>query len=606
MLRTPLIEKILNTVEINKILVEKLLDGYEKGQAEGESIHIADSTNLPMILRPQGQIIQDTRNGYNLLPLYKYIDVGFSQTINGVTITVLDNFSIKVTGKRISSNAPIDFYLFGQFTSTAEVLNLNGVYTFSISENPYAGIRGFLLHNSNICLDTNTNNKVISEELANITVSALLIRIETDNELNEIIYPMLYEGSEEKEYEEYGQMPSTNFPSPTKNVEGDYKIENVNSNLYDINDLSEKNINIQIDKDDWISGTIDNSGGSGYVFLNFFSRKKDYIKANKKYYVLLEVKKVSGTGRLSISSDFQGSSQFTSFGYDFSNLKSNSKYLSEITTINDFSKTIFALRSYLQFQSGESGSITFRLSLLNNKPDLEKFIYKKHDSKILELNIPKQIKLYNKNDGFIYLTEEQATELKVDGEGWYIVNNYKERDFSKEPLLTGKTAGPFAQGYYIIFDDIKGRASLDGNIIYSTHQKQKIPANPSMDAEWLKLDGNLIGQLYPSTHIGVYINYAPETKQEFVDWFNNLAPIIIYPIKKPVYTKITDKHFIKQLEDLQKVFSHEGTTNIDTYSSDDKEKAPLILSVEYLKSQKIINKNLDERITNLEVLLLEQ
>lgn len=606
MLRTPLIEKILNTVEINKILVEKLLDGYEKGQAEGESIHIADSTNLPMILRPQGQIIQDTRNGYNLLPLYKYIDVGFSQTINGVTITVLDNFSIKVTGKRISSNAPIDFYLFGQFTSTAEVLNLNGVYTFSISENPYAGIRGFLLHNSNICLDTNTNNKVISEELANITVSALLIRIETDNELNEIIYPMLYEGSEEKEYEEYGQMPSTNFPSPTKNVEGDYKIENVNSNLYDINDLSEKNINIQIDKDDWISGTIDNSGGSGYVFLNFFSRKKDYIKANKKYYVLLEVKKVSGTGRLSISSDFQGSSQFTSFGYDFSNLKSNSKYLSEITTINDFSKTIFALRSYLQFQSGESGSITFRLSLLNNKPDLEKFIYKKHDSKILELNIPKQIKLYNKNDGFIYLTEEQATELELNEEGWYIVNNYKERDFSKEPLLTGKTAGPFAQGYYIIFDDIKGRASLDGNIIYSTHQKQKIPANPSMDAEWLKLDGNLIGQLYPSTHIGVYINYAPETKQEFVDWFNNLAPIIIYPIKKPVYTKITDKHFIKQLEDLQKVFSHEGTTNIDTYSSDDKEKAPLILSVEYLKSQKIINKNLDERITNLEVLLLEQ
>ena len=224
MLRTPLIEKILNTVEINKILVEKLLDGYEKGQAEGESIHIADSTNLPMILRPQGQIIQDTRNGYNLLPLYKYIDVGFSQTINGVTITILDDFSIRVTGKR-TSNAPADFYLFGLFTSTAEVLKLNGVYTFSISENPYTGIRGFLLHNSNICLDTNINNKVISKELENITVSALLIRIETDNELNEIIYPMLYEGSEEKEYEAFGQMPSTSFPSPIKNVEGNYKIE---------------------------------------------------------------------------------------------------------------------------------------------------------------------------------------------------------------------------------------------------------------------------------------------------------------------------------------------------------------------------------------------
>ena len=74
MIRTPLIEKILDTAETNKILVEKLLDGYEKGEAEGESINITDSANLPMILRPQGQIIQDTRNGYNLLNITNYTD----------------------------------------------------------------------------------------------------------------------------------------------------------------------------------------------------------------------------------------------------------------------------------------------------------------------------------------------------------------------------------------------------------------------------------------------------------------------------------------------------------------------------------------------------
>lgn len=599
MIRTPLIEKILNTVEINKILVEKLLDGYEKGQAEGESIHIADSTNLPMILRPQGQIIQDTRNGYNLLPLYKYIDVGFTKTINGITITVLEDFSIKVTGKR-TSNAPIDFYLFGQFTSTAEVLKLNGVYTFSISENPYTGIRGFLLHNSNICLDTNTNNKVISEELENITVSALLIRIETDNELNEIIQPMLYEGSEEKEYDAFGQMPSTIFPSPIKNVEGNYKILNRNKNYF--------NFIKNVDKQTYIgitisccknilkaNGTSTQAGKTLVEPIQFL--KKGYYKV---FINLDRTKVINIDNHKAYAIYFRDSKNNIITGFaSNTNINSNTSVINlkldeDITLVTE----LFVNGAGITFKDLE---IKIQIEKVEEDADTD---IVEPELKELNLDIPEEIKLYGEKDGFIYLTEEQATELELNEEGWYIVNNYKERDFSKEPLLTGKTAGPFVQGYYIIFDDIKGRASLDGNIIYSTHQKQKIPANPSMDAEWLKLDGNLIGQLYPSTHIGVYINYAPETKQEFVDWFNNLAPIIIYPIKKPVYTKITDKHFIKQLEDLQKVFSHEGTTNIDTYSTDDKEKAPLILSVEYLKSQKIINKNLDERIKALENALI--
>lgn len=584
MLRTPLIERLLNTTEINKILVEKLLDGYENGQAEGESIHITDSANLPMILKPQGQIIQDTRNGYNLLPLYKYIDVGFTKTINGITITVLDDFSIKVTGKR-TSNAPIDFYLFGQFTSTAEVLKLNGVYTFSISENPYTGIRGFLLHNSNICLDTNTNNKVISEELENITVSALLIRIETDNELNEIIYPMLYEGSEEKEYEEYGQMPSPNFPSPTKNVEGDYDIRANNKNLAQIETLD---INWKLTENGITN--LNRNAGSKLTEIKLKKDEKVYIN-----FKLLKVKTTTMDNDMTFTG-YINNVQTTSLS--FGNIQRNK--INEIVT-REYKANEDCTLSYILWGNVLSETFEFQF-WITKEPDTD---YIRVQQQNLPLTMPDEIKLYGENDGFVYLTKEQATELELD-EGWYIVNNYKERDFSKEPLLTGKTAGPFVQGYYIIFDDIKGGASLDGNIIYSTHQKQKIPANPSMDAEWLKLDGNLIGQLYPSTHIGVYINYAPETKQEFVDWFNNLAPIIIYPLKKPAYTKITDKNFIKQLEELQKVFSHEGITNIDTYSTDSLDKAPLILSVEYLKSQKIINKNLDERITNLEALLLEQ
>lgn len=599
-MRTPLIERILNTAEINKILVEKLLDGYEKGQAEGESIHIADSTNLPMILRPQGQIIQDTRAGYNLLDAKnKYPDThkktGIDFTNNGdgtfsahgtATEDTSINLGVDLIGTDIVPGE--EYSLYSNIPYNVNTFNLSITYGGPDIKNQ------FLIANKEKTIDTKAtwatlNLYIPGGQTINIDNAKIMI------------CKGAYDSS--KAFELYGPSPSISFPSPIKNVEGDYKIENVNSNLYDINDLSEKNGNIQIDKDDWISGTIDNSSGSGYVFLNFFSRKKDYIKANKKYYVLLEVKKVSGTGRLSISSDFQGSSQFTSFGYDFSNLKSNSKYLSEITTINDFSKTIFALRSYLQFQSGESGSITFRLSLLNNKPDLEKFIYKKHDSKILELNIPKQIKLYNKNDGFIYLTEEQATELElVDGEGWYVYNEWGEYTFTGNETLIDEIT---QKGDITNLISINYSKFTSINNYTATGAKCNYFVEDKADVVWVP-SNNIKFSINKNHSLHFRINMTLAEFKTFLEEKNTEEnPLkVVGKLVNPTYTKITDKNFIKQLEELQKVFSHEGITNIDTCSTDDKEKAPLILSVEYLKSQKIINKNLETRLTALENALI--
>lgn len=605
MLRTPLIERLLNTTEINKILVEKLLDGYEKGQAEGESIHITDGSNLPMILRPQGQVLQVKRNGYNVLNITNYTD-------SANLISSIDNEKVVINSKKNSE------YNYEQVIFFNDIeLKAGTTYTLSkkmeiISGTPFAvtGLAELYKENSWI--------KVISIGSATEFDSKASFNVEEDGiyrirfkfvnakSAGEEIFSvslsnlMIYEGSEEKEYEEYGQMPSTSFPSPIKNVEGNYKILNRNKNYFNFIKNVDKQIYIGITTSCY-SNTIKANGTStqagsplnepiqflkkGYykVSINLDRSKVINIDNNKAYAIYFR------DSEKNIITGFASNTNINS-NISVINLKLDEDItLTAQLFVNAPGITFNDLEIKIQIEKVEEGADTDIV-----EPELKE----------LNLDIPEGIKLYGKEDGFVYLTEEQATELKVDGEGWYTVNNYNERDFSKEPLLTGKTAGPFVQGYYIIFDDIKGRASLDGNIIYSTHQKQKIPANPSLDAEWLKLDGNLIGQLYPSTHIGVYINYAPETKQEFVDWFNNLAPIIIYPLKKPAYTKITDKNFIKQLENLVKVFSHEGITNIDTCSTDDKEKAPLILSVEYLKSQKIINKNLETRLTALENALI--
>lgn len=613
MIRTPLIEKILNTAEIHKILIEKILSEYEKGQAEGESIHITDSSNLPMILRPQGQIIQDTRNGYNL---YNINDMN---TLNFATIEENDfikasydntegtgtKYSDIFTNKTTNVTANTDYYIISEikevsgtgiyFPCTSDFVN-----SLMASQVSYSFVN---LHDGDIII-----NKIkTKEDFSGLSVFLrTIVKYETGQAGSitfrlSVIPASLGEITEENfEYEAFGQMPSTIFPSPIKNVEGNYKILNRNKNYFNFIENVDKQtyIGITISCCKNIlkaNGTSTQAGKPLVEPIQFL--KKGYYKV---FINLDRTKVINIDNHKAYAIYFRDSKNNIITGFaSNTNINSNTSVINlkldeDITLVTE----LFVNGAGITFKDLE---IKIQIEKVEEDADTD---IVEPELKELNLDIPEEIKLYGEKDGFIYLTEEQATELELNEEGWYIVNNYKERDFSKEPLLTGKTAGPFVQGYYIIFDDIKGRASLDGNIIYSTHQKQKIPANPSMDAEWLKLDGNLIGQLYPSTHIGVYINYAPETKQEFVDWFNNLAPIIIYPIKKPVYTKITDKHFIKQLEDLQKVFSHEGTTNIDTYSTDDKEKAPLIISAEYLKSQKIINKNLDERITALENALI--
>lgn len=570
-MRTPLIEKLIGTTEIHKILIEKILSEYENGQASGESIHITDSSNLPMILRPLGQVLQDTRNGYNILPIT--LESGI---YNGLEVTVNEDKSVTLNG---TVTAPLQLKFF-----EGNII-LNGEYSYYLFNKTHQVNIQSTDTDIGIILRFNDSFEKVTKTYDTDTVLTNLFTYvdTTKNFNNETFKFMLIKGSEEKEYEAFGQMPSTIFPSPIKNVEGDYDIRVNNKNLAQIETLD---INWKLTENGITN--LNRNAGSKLTEIKLKKDEKVYIN-----FKLLKVKTTTMDNDMTFTG-YINNVQTTSLS--FGNIQRNK--INEIVT-REYKANEDCTLSYILWGNVLSETFEFQF-WITKEPDTD---YIRVQQQNLPLTMPDEIKLYGENDGFVYLTKEQATELELD-EGWYVVNNYKERNFSKEPLLTAKTAGPFSQGYYIIFDDIKSRASLDGNTIYSTHQKQKAPANPSTDAEWLKMDGNSIGQLYPSVHNGVYINYAPETKQEFVDWFNNLAPIIIYPIKKPVYTKITDKHFIKQLEDLQKVFSHEGTTNIDTYSTDDKEKAPLILSVEYLKSQKIINKKIDERITALENALI--
>ena len=616
MIRTPLIEKILNTAEIHKILIERILSEYEKGQAEGESIHITDSSNLPMILRPQGQIIQDTRNGYNLYNINDMNTLTFA-TIeeNDFIKASYDNtegtgtkYSNIFTNKTTNVTANTDYYIISEikevsgtgiyFPCTSDFVN-----SLMASHVSYSFVN---LHDGDIII-----NKIKTKEDFSGLSGFLrtIVKYETGQAGSitfrlSVIPASLGEITEENfEYEAFGQMPSTIFPSPIKNVEGNYKILNRNKNYF--------NFIKNVDKQTYIgitisccknilkaNGTSTQAGKplvepiqflkKGYykVFINLDRTKVINIDNHKAYAIYFRDSKNN------IITGFASNTNINS-NISVINLKLDEDItLTAQLFVNGAGITFNDLEIKIQIEKVEEGADTDIV-----EPELKE----------LNLDIPEGIKLYGKEDGFAYLTEEQATELELDGEGWYVYNKWKEYVATGNENWVLETNVPNTNGFYQyrinnFLTNVQSNPDIFNleNGAYCNY----FPKNTGTINNTVKEEFTIAG----STG-SVVVNSVFATVEEFKAWLQEIntseKPFkIVYLLENPIYTKITDKNFIKQLEELQKAFAYEGVTNIDTYSSDDKEKAPLILRVEYLKSQKIINKRIDERLTALENALI--
>jgi len=160
---------------------------------------------------------QKTREGYQLLNLQ-------SGTQNGITYYVDDEGY---------------FYMSGTCTSDRITLNLNeivlnGTYTFTNKSISGEGINCALKDNTseykNIFF---TNNKSETKEV-NTVLKDLIFYLTNGATYNSKIKLMLVSGSQEKDIEQYGMMPSTDYPSEIK-AAGD------NVNLFCIDCDEEKN-----------------------------------------------------------------------------------------------------------------------------------------------------------------------------------------------------------------------------------------------------------------------------------------------------------------------------------------------------------------------------
>ena len=146
-------------------------------------------------------------------------------------------------------------------------------------------------------------------------------------------------------------------------------------NLYNYTDTTTVTSGVTADEDGWITINGDNQIATYY---NYWTNGLN-LKENTDYAIVLEIKSVSGTGKILPVSTSSNNGQFDrNLTYNFDELQNGDLKINIMHTKADFSSlsNLFGLRTFASFASGQSGSITFRLSVLEDTSIIpEQFIY---------------------------------------------------------------------------------------------------------------------------------------------------------------------------------------------------------------------------------------
>ena len=188
-------------------LKENLDNVLPSGQASGEDITINESAKYPCKIEVEGNSWQETREGYNLLN----VDKEFTVTGAGNTIELAleaGPYTIKFDDVETSDSNVTSYVCLLSLDNTAvayvHITKTDKKKTFNLS----SAINKFRIWSA----DSDSESIGVTTTYKNL---------------------MLYAGTEDKEYEEYGASPSTKYPSDLEAVgdSGSLKVTVSNKNL---------------------------------------------------------------------------------------------------------------------------------------------------------------------------------------------------------------------------------------------------------------------------------------------------------------------------------------------------------------------------------------
>lgn len=152
-------------------------------------------------------------------------------------------------------------------------------------------------------------------------------------------------------------------------------------NLYNFRDVNENDttsigIGTTVDDDGWITVSRDNTSGSSNIYSNYYTNNLDLVIGDT-YTVVVEIKSVSGTGSLAYVSKLkQDGVSNGQLGYKYEKFSDLSAGDIIITTSPAYESGKWGLRTYGCWSAGESGSVTFRLSVIKGtEVTADNFVY---------------------------------------------------------------------------------------------------------------------------------------------------------------------------------------------------------------------------------------
>lgn len=197
--------------------------------------------------------------------------------------------------------------------------------------------------------------------------------------------------------------------------------------LYNINNVNQFNEDYQIDDNGWITLKYNNTSGTT-KFFNLYTFNLD-LEINTEYAIFLEVRNKAGSGILRVISTDANLGQFTEkIDYNIADISSAAIYKEIRRTRSSFDNSNdLGLRTYFYCQNGQSGEISFRISVLGdtsitiNEFNYEPYIYKKKNL----LNALTMVKGRLDNGVIGYSTDTSELIVKNDSFKFTTTKNYR-------------------------------------------------------------------------------------------------------------------------------------------------------------------------------------
>lgn len=601
-------------IVINALIAENtsLKNQIPCGQAEGESITIDDSSDLPIKkIEIGGKMEQETSTtGKNYFTGNKIKD----GTTNGITYS-FNNSILKLNGTvttlgNIINDAP------------TKVKLPAGTYTYTIKQNsgtferPSGDFAFYLMKSPNTFITGNYANSGITGSQLMDAIHSMTFTTEEDTDLylrfyssnkdivfnNLELYIQIESGSNYTEFEQFiPNMPSIDYPSPIKCVKGENEVKVQNKNFIYVRkntSVTKSGITVSTDENGiiTINGTLDE-----IVYLKLYSDLE-----------LLTVSELLNNGGFENKEKKKFQNGIYNIGFKYINGKktganSSINFRDELRNAN----VNYSLDNFMYMNIDK----TFEIE------DGEYVIYAWLDKGIIFDNYSFAIQIEEVEDisstSTEYVSHEEQNyplslgDIEVYEDG-YISIDYTEKAGYKtvtKASVYNEWSKHIMDGVTNKFKSKHGSLYTDTNGFYSLviENKMKNVTYDKIKCNYLKSFNGGSFSAYKTTCLwnesntnSMFASIPFLTLTDANKWLQELntagTPFeIVYPLETPTVTEITDETLLAQLESLINAETYRYVTHIDTETENLKPN----LKLTYRKDLETMFENINNSILSL-------